>query len=107
MMQDAKKQFALAKRKKGVDNFYAFYNLLQLPFLITWFLSLRYVATLPEVFPMVKDSFLWMDDLSSFDPYFILPVVSACLTSYSIIISPAANRQVAIPMFANFMKYMR
>ena len=81
--------------------------MLQLPFLITWFLSLRYITTLPEAYPIVQQSFLWMQDISTFDPYFILPLFSASLTSYSLVISPTMNRSVQIPLFAAFTKYIK
>lgn len=60
LSKEAKREFNEAKKKRGVDNFYAFVNILQIPFLVTWFLSLRYISSMPEVFPAVQQSFLWM-----------------------------------------------
>lgn len=79
----------------------------QIPFLITWFLSLRYVSALPEVFPSVTQSFLWIPDISTYDPYFILPLISAFLSSYSIIISPGLKNANVMPLMEPFVKYLK
>ena len=107
LMKSAKEELKEAQNKKGVDNFYALLNVLQVPFVITWFLSLRYVAALPEVFPSVSQGFLWISDLSAYDPYFILPITSAFLSSYSIILSPGLKNAVVLPILEPFVKYMR
>lgn len=55
--------------------------LFQLPILITWFISLRYLLSLPDKFPeLVNTGFLWFKDLTVYDPYCILPITSACIT---------------------------
>ena len=104
---EAAKEFKEVRIKKGIDNFYNLINVIQLPFLITWFLSLRYVTAMPEIFPETMEPFLWMDNICSYDPYFIFPLVSACLSSYSIMLSPALNRNVAMPILQPFIKYMK
>lgn len=107
LMKSAKDELKEAQNKKGVDNFYALLNVFQIPFVITWFLSLRYVAALPEVFPSVSQGFLWISDLSAYDPYFILPIASAFLSSYAIILSPGLKNAVVLPILEPFVKYMR
>ena len=107
LMKDARRDFAEVRRKNGIDNFYTFLNMTQIPFLITWFLSIRYVSSMPEIYPELNEPFLWMDDIASYDPYFILPLASAILTSYSIIISPALQKNVGMPVFQPFIKYMK
>jgi YidC/Oxa1 family membrane protein insertase len=81
--------------------------MVQIPFLITWFLSLRYVAALPEVFPSVTQSFLWIPDISTYDPYFILPLISALFSSYAIIISPGLKNANVMPLMEPFVKYLK
>jgi hypothetical protein len=60
-----------------------------------WFVSLRYVASVPDKFPNIRtgnnevliyflDGFLWFPDLSLHDPYFILPVISSFISYYNI-----------------------
>ena len=92
-----------------MDNFYAVINLTQIPFILTWFLSLRYVTAMPELFPQVANaSFLWIDDLSVYDPYFILPVLAACTTSLSIAISPSMKHSnTSMPIMTPILKYMK
>lgn len=109
LMKQTRLEFKETRRRNGVDNFYALINLTQIPFIITWFLSLRYVTAMPELFPqMTNASFLWIDDLSVYDPYFILPVMAACTTSLSIAISPSfKNSNVAMPMMVPLLKYMK
>ena len=97
------------RRKHGVDNFYALVNLTQIPLILTWFLSLRYVTAMPELFPQMNTaSFLWIEDLSVYDPYFVLPVIAACTTSLSIAISPTLKHSNAtMPIMMPILKYMR
>ena len=47
LAKQAQLNFALAKKKKGIDNFIVTINMTQIPFLITWFLSIRYICNLP------------------------------------------------------------
>jgi len=62
-------------------------NMLQIPFLITWFLQLRDLANLGELYPQLyHSSFLWITDLTTMD--YFLPVIAAVLTSLSIHYSP-------------------
>ena len=63
---------------------------------------------MPEIFPSIQKGFFWIDDLSVYDPYFILPIVAACVSSYSIVISPSIrNAKNMNPLFAPFAKYMK
>lgn len=83
--------------------------MLQIPLLITWFLSLRYITNLPEVYPQIQTSgFGWIKDLSAYDPYFILPIISACLMSLSITYSPTMNKQnITMSFMIPFIKYLK
>lgn len=47
LMKGAREELKDIQKKKGIDNFYVLVNMFQIPFLITWFLSLRYIAALP------------------------------------------------------------
>lgn len=84
-------------------------NLLQVPFLITWFLSLRYMSNLPEIYPQIlTEGYLWFVDLSTYDPYFVLPVLAACVTSVSIARSPnLARNNISMPFLIPYMKYVK
>ena len=83
---------------------------MQLPILITWFLSLRYIFTLPQLYPSVTLPFLYLTNLCDNDPYFILPVLSATLSYFNISYSPAMSASLAIPpifrKFLSFLKFM-
>ena len=109
MMKEAQNEFAETRKRHGIDNFYALINLVQMPFIITWFLSLRYVTAMPEIYPEIQQQgFLWIEDLSVYDPYFILPVTAACISSLSIVISPTIkNSAVANPLMAPIARYMK
>lgn len=107
MMVAAREEYKAVQKKKGVDNFYGIVSILQMPILVTWFLSLRYISAMPEIFPSASEGFLWISDMSVYDPYFILPIVSACLSSYSITISPGLKNGSTMPMFEPFIKYLK
>ena len=96
-------------KKLGINNTVPLLNLLQIPILLTWFFSLRYMSNLPELYPqMLTEGLFWFTDLSTYDPYFVLPVAAACLTSLSIVRSPNfAKKNVAMPMLAPFIPYLR
>lgn len=47
LMKDAQKRFNQVRNEKGIDTFIPLINLMQVPLLITWFLSLRYLTNLP------------------------------------------------------------
>ena len=54
-----------------------------------WFFSLRYVASLPDKYPgITTEGYLWFKNLSEYDPYGILPVMSALLTFWNISLNP-------------------
>jgi membrane protein insertase Oxa1/YidC/SpoIIIJ len=82
--------------------------MLQIPLMITWFMSLRYITNLPEVYTQLQTPFLWMKDMSAYDPYFILPIASACVMSLSIVYSPNLKSQnLTMPFMAPFIKYLK
>lgn len=53
LMTQATYDYKLALKKKGINNLLPMMNLFQIPFLITWFLSLRYMSNLPEIYPQI------------------------------------------------------
>jgi len=109
LVRQARLEFNKVKKAKGIDNFYAGLNIFQIPFLITWFLSLRYITNLPEIYPQMQtEGFLWFNDLTAYDPYFVLPVFAAMTMSYSIVYSPSMTSMYATnPVFAPIVKYMK
>ena len=54
LIKQARLEFNKIKKAKGIDNFYAMLNIFQIPFLITWFFSLRYITNLPEIYPQLQ-----------------------------------------------------
>jgi hypothetical protein len=47
LMKQASKEFSQLRKEKGIDTFVPLINMIQIPLLITWFLSLRYITNLP------------------------------------------------------------
>ena len=109
LMNQATYEYKLSMKKKGINNLVPMCNFVQIPILVTWFLSLRYMSNLPEIYPqLLTDGYLWFTDLSSYDPYFTLPVLAACVTSFSIVRSPNLSRNnVTLPFLAPYVKYMK
>jgi YidC/Oxa1 family membrane protein insertase len=109
LMRQATYEYKMGMKKKGISTIIPLLNLLQVPILLTWFFSLRYMSNLPEVYPqMLSEGLLWFSDLSTYDPYFLLPVLAACGTSLSIARSPnLARNNISIPMLAPYMKYLK
>lgn len=95
------------KKRNNIKNIYNVINLIQLPLLITWFLSLRHIASSPLDFPSVTQSWYWIPDISQHDPYFILPIASAVLTSFSIMISPGLKPENVLPPMKPIVKFMK
>lgn len=61
--------------------------LIQMPFFLAFFYSLRKLADLP--LPQLKDGgFGWVSDLTVPDPYFILPITSMIFTNLVLRVSP-------------------
>lgn len=109
LMSQANYERKLELKRRGINNLVPMLNLFQIPFLITWFLSLRYMSNLPEIYPQVlSEGLLWFSDLSVYDPYFVLPVLAACSTSLSIVRSPNfARNNLSIPFLAPYIKYLK
>lgn len=107
-LRDAQKQFAKLRQKYGIHNWVIGLSLTQIPFLITWFLSLRYVSQLPDKYPGLRtDGFLWFQDLSEMDPYFVLPVLNATISYFNISLNPNLSNQSTATVFSKYMKYMK
>lgn len=109
LMAQAQYDYKLGMKKKGINTLIPLVNLLQVPFLLTWFFSLRYLSNLPEIYPQIlNEGYLWFTDLSTYDPYFVLPVAAAICTSISIARSPnLARNKIALPIMAPFVKYLK
>jgi membrane protein insertase Oxa1/YidC/SpoIIIJ len=109
LMTQASYDYKMSLKKKGINNTLPMLNFFQIPILITWFLSLRYMSNLPEIYPqMLTDGYFWFEDLSTYDPYFLLPVLAACTTSISIARSPnLARNNVSLPFLAPYVKYLK
>ncbi|CAD8132663.1 unnamed protein product [Paramecium octaurelia] len=103
----AQKQFKLFKRKHNINMLIPGLSILQMPFLFTWFLSLRYVCSLPDKYEGLKSQgFLWFQDLSEYDPYGILPIMSSFFTFWNISLNPNMQSQSTVP-FAKYYRYVR
>jgi membrane protein insertase Oxa1/YidC/SpoIIIJ len=76
------------RKLHGISGIAPLLSISQFPFLITWFLQLRYMATSPDLFPgMENGGYLWFENLCQYDPIFILPLLSSVLTSLNIKVS--------------------
>lgn len=109
LMNAAKNELVELRRSNNIRTSDIFLNLLQLPILMTWFFSLRYVMSLPEFYPMVKtDGLLWFRDLSTYDSFFILPLLSAFFSYFNLSRSPNLKGGVAtVPLIAQLQQYMK
>jgi len=107
-VKEARKSFAQLRERYGLSTILPLVSLVQIPFMITWFVSLRYVANTPDKFPSIRtDGFLWVQDLSAYDPYFILPIISAIISYYNIQLSTLnATSSVGSPL-ARYSRYMK
>lgn len=74
---------------------------------MTWFFSLRYVCTLPDKYPgLMNEGFLWFKNLSDYDPYGTLPILSATLTFMNISLNPGMAAGQSSP-FGRYHRYLR
>ena len=53
LQKQASYEYKMAMKKKGFSNAIPMLNLLQIPILLTWFFSLRYMSNLPEIYPQM------------------------------------------------------
>ena len=94
------------KIKYNINTGLGIIPLFQVPFVIYFFWTLQDMVYEIDRFPnMTTDGFLWFKNLSEADPYFVLPVLFAFTTFYSIHKNPATS-QVAGPA-AKYMKYVK
>jgi len=109
LLKQASYEYKMGMRKKGISHAISFVNLLQIPILLSWFFSLRYMSNLPEIYPQIlTEGYLWFTDLSTYDPYFLLPVMAACASSLSISRSPnLARNNVSMPLLSQYTKYLK
>jgi hypothetical protein len=84
-MNESRDKLSRVQERYGVSSATSAVAILQMPFLITWFLSVRYMSMSPELFPgMLDGGFGWMINLTEHDPYFLTPFISACFSSLNI-----------------------
>jgi hypothetical protein len=109
LMQTAQNELQDMRRRNNIRTADMFINLMQLPLLMTWFFSIRYVMSLPEIYPTVRtEGLLWFKDLSVYDSLFLLPGLSACFSYYNLANSPNLRGGVAIvPIMAQIQQYVR
>lgn len=50
-LSEEREKFAEFRKKHGINPLVSLLGLTQIPFLITWFLSVRYMAMNPDIFP--------------------------------------------------------
>jgi len=102
------REFQELREKHGLISIMPVVSLLQLPVLISWFFALRDISTLPDKYPGMKtDGFLWFQDLSSPDPYYILPILSALMSYYNISFSPRVSGGSFAPQLAKYARYIK
>lgn len=107
-MNESRDKLSRLQERYGVSSATSAVAILQMPFLITWFLSVRYMSMSPELFPgMLDGGFGWMINLTEHDPYFLTPFISACFSSLNISYSPAATQTVGASPIAKYMKFMK
>ena len=76
-VQEERKKFSQLRKHHGISSWGALLGLSQIPFIMTWFFSVRYMAMNPDLFPkMTDEGFLWFQNLSDYDPFFVLPLSS-------------------------------
>ena len=82
-------------------------SMLQIPALMTWFFSLRYIISLPDQYPGLKtQGFLWFKDLTEYDPYGLLPILSSTLTFWNISLNPNMAAGTNHPL-GRYYRYIR
>ena len=108
-VREEQEKYSAVKRAHGISGFVPLLGLIQIPIMITWFLSVRHMAMNPDLFPnMMTQGLLWFKDLSQYDPLFILPLLSAVFSSMNIARSPLATGQASIGgPFAKYVRFMR
>ena len=53
LMKQASYDYKLGMKRKGISHAINFLNLFQIPILLSWFFSLRYMSNLPEIYPQM------------------------------------------------------
>lgn len=53
LMSQASYDYKMGMKKKGINTLIPMINLFQIPVLLTWFFSLRYMSNLPEIYPQM------------------------------------------------------
>ncbi|KAL4449699.1 hypothetical protein ABPG74_008072 [Tetrahymena malaccensis] len=107
-VREAQRQFSALQKKHGIRHWVSVAALTQIPVLITWFVSLRYVTSMPDKYPQLRtDGMLWFQDLAEQDPYCILPLLSATFSYLNISLNPNMGNMAQNSPFAKYMKYFK
>lgn len=83
----AKQEMAMIREQHGVKLWKTFIPMVQIPLGFGMFRVLRGMAALP-VPELLSEKFLWMNDVTLADPFFILPVVTGTSLYFALKVSP-------------------
>ncbi|CAG9318454.1 OXA1_2 [Blepharisma stoltei] len=99
--------FSRLKKSFGIRQDAQLYSLTQIPFLISFFFTLQEIAYSPDIYPgMLTDGFLWFQNLTEPDPYYILPIAFSVCNFLNILKSPTTSGAAGQwARYAKFMKY--
>lgn len=87
-MKEVNKERKELMAKYGIRTWVNLVGLLQIPPMILWFFSIRHICMNPHLYPEVtSQGFLWFKNLSEFDPFYILPMLSCSLSMFNIAVS--------------------
>lgn len=101
-----KSDYAALKKRIGVSAWVPAILLAQIPVMVNWFFSLKKSCS-ESLFPGMKtDGFLWFTDLTASDPYFVLPLLNAALSTANLFNSPVQNLPMD-PTSKKIMDYLR
>ena len=90
IMSSYKKQKKVLLQKHDCSEWRAFVQVLTLPFLSSAFMAIRNFASYES--ELEQSSFVWLQDLSLSDPYFILPALCGCVFFVNLELNRSLNR---------------
>ena len=92
------------RSKHGIYPFLSFLNILQFPIHLTFISLVNRLSYNYDIKPAIlSDGFLWFKDLSSPDPYGVLPILGGTLTLLNILSTSTAN---VSPTMRKIRRYM-
>lgn len=93
-MKEINKERKELMAKYGIKTWVNLVGLLQIPPMILWFFSIRHMCMNPHLYPEVtSQGFLWFKNLSEFDPFYILPMLSCSLSMFNIAVSDRTDSE--------------